>query len=269
MAVGAATTLDITCTVDGGTGGSTLPLLGLISAADQGDAEPANNAAGASVTVTSADLALSAAVDDATPNERQPITCSLVLTNGGPDGASGVTVSAALPAGLTYASAVASRGAYDHVTGVWTVGGLTASTTAVLEVTATVDEGTGGETLTMPATVATSGQSDPVPANNATDIAVTVTSADLGLALAVSDAEPNEGDQLVYADHGQPRPPDLATGVRVAVTLPAGIAYVSSTPPAAPSTRRRGSGRCPVSPPALRRRCGSRRPCPAARPALR
>ncbi|MBA4378933.1 MAG: hypothetical protein C0395_09835 [Gemmatimonas sp.] len=230
LAVGDATTLVITCTVDGGTGGSTLPLLGLISAADQGDAEPVNNAAGASVTVTSADLALSATVTDATPNERQPITCSLILTNEGPDDANGVTVSAALPAGLTYASDVATRGVYDHVTGVWTVGGLTVSTTAVLEVTATVDEGTGGETLTMTATVATSGQSDPVPANNATDIAVTVTSADLGLALAVSDAVPNEGDQLVYTLTMANLGPDLATGVRVAVALPAGIAYVSSIP---------------------------------------
>ncbi len=230
LAAGASANLNLTCTVRDGAGGSTLTLSGAVSASNQGDTVTGNNTAARSVIVTSADLALSGSITDATPDEGQQVTRSFILENFGPSEASGVTVAAALPPGMTFVSGTANQGVYDHLTGVWTVGDLAAGAARTLDLTVSVDGGTGGSTLTSSASVATSGQSDPTPANNATSIAVTVTSVDLGLALSVSDSAPDENDTLDYTlkltNHG----PDPATGVGVAVALPAGIGYLGSVP---------------------------------------
>jgi uncharacterized repeat protein (TIGR01451 family) len=76
------------------------------------------------VPVVQADLVTTKVVDDATPNENQSIVYTLSVTNNGPDAASGVSVTDALPAGVTYVSDVPSQGSYVSGTGVWSVGGL-------------------------------------------------------------------------------------------------------------------------------------------------
>ncbi len=225
LAAGAAATLNVTAAVDAGTGGQILDLLAGITASDQGDAVAANNSASQSVTVTSADLGLALAVDDATPNEGQQIHLDLTLANAGPDDASGAMVTVSWPAGLTF---VSSDGAYDDVAGVWNAGDVASGGTVVLGITANVAAGYGGATVTTTATVAAADQSDPVPANDLAAVAVVVTSADLGLGLAVSDAAPDEGEAIEYvvtlSNHG----PDPATSVAVTALLPAGVVYVGS-----------------------------------------
>ncbi len=144
----------------------------------------------------SADLALSKSVDHATPLVGSDVTFTLSVTNDGPDGATGVTVTDVLPAGLMFVSADPPA-AYDQSTGLWTVGTLANGATANLEVVATV---TGTTPAINGAEVSASDQSDPdsTPGNaGATDeddeATATVTGRPPPM-LSIADVAVSEGD---------------------------------------------------------------------------
>ncbi|MCD6136616.1 DUF11 domain-containing protein, partial [Candidatus Bipolaricaulota bacterium] len=107
-----------------------------------------------------ADLSLTKSVDNAEPQEGDTIVYTITLTNGGPSTATGVQVTDALPAGLTYVSDNGG-GAYDSGTGVWSVASLASGSSMSLAISATVDVGTAGSTLTNTAEVTVAGQPDP------------------------------------------------------------------------------------------------------------
>ena len=65
-----------------------------------------------------------------------------------------------LPAGVSFVSS-SEPANYDPSTGVWTVGDLAPSTSATLTITATVDAGTGGTTITNTAAITAADQADP------------------------------------------------------------------------------------------------------------
>jgi len=99
------------------------------------------------------DLAVTKSVSAATPVEGTEITYTITATNGGPDGATGVIVNDPLPAGVTYYGTDAvSQGAYNVVTGDWTVGSLANTAAATLTVRVLVNPFTAGTTITNTAT---------------------------------------------------------------------------------------------------------------------
>ncbi|MFN8489129.1 MAG: SdrD B-like domain-containing protein [Caldilineaceae bacterium] len=63
---------------------------------------------------------------------------TLVLTNDGPDDASGVKVDDLLPSDVTYQNSVAQQGTYDQNTGIWDVGTVVANSSVTLTITVTV-----------------------------------------------------------------------------------------------------------------------------------
>src|SRR5438093_490948 len=97
-------------TVDAGTHGTTITNLARVTAATQADPVGANNRDSVAVTVQSADLALTMAVNNATPNIGDALTYTVTLHNNGPDAASAIAVSDLLPAGLTFSSSTPSQG---------------------------------------------------------------------------------------------------------------------------------------------------------------
>ena len=56
------------------------------------------------IDVPAVDIAVSKAVDNATPNEGGTVNYTVIVTNNGPDGATGVEVTDLLPGGVTYVS---------------------------------------------------------------------------------------------------------------------------------------------------------------------
>jgi uncharacterized repeat protein (TIGR01451 family) len=88
-----------------------------------------------------ADLSLTKVVDDPTPELSTDVVFTLVLSNAGPSTATAVEVTDVLPAGYSYVSDDGS-GAYDPITGVWTVASLASGASATLNITATVTGGT-------------------------------------------------------------------------------------------------------------------------------
>jgi len=121
-----------------------------------------------------ADVAVSTTVDNATPYELQAITYKIGLVNAGPDSALGIVVTDLLPPGVTYVSHIASSGAYNDVTGLWTVGTLTAGEVDSLTIDATVDPGTDGTTITNTATITAATRLDPVAGNDVDSVSIQV-----------------------------------------------------------------------------------------------
>ena len=125
----------------------------------------------------SADLGVTMAVDNQAPNEGDTITYTTTLTNSGPDNATNIEVTDILPVGLTYVSNSPSQGSYNSTSGIWAVGSLANGASATLNITATVNPGTGDTTATNTADVTHADQSDPVSANNSSSESKDVTPA--------------------------------------------------------------------------------------------
>jgi uncharacterized repeat protein (TIGR01451 family)/fimbrial isopeptide formation D2 family protein len=162
LADGAHATLQITVTVD-----VEGPLVNdaevTASRLPDPDSTPGNHASAeddqASATLDSrgvADLSLAKSVDPANVVAGGQATYTLVVTNHGPDAATGVAVRDQLPDGVTYVGD--AGGTYDPVTGTWTIGSLGVGESATLAITVSVG---GAGTITNTAEVVASNQRDP------------------------------------------------------------------------------------------------------------
>ena len=111
--------------------------------------------------VQSADLALTKIANNPSLNEGDTLTYTITLTNNGPDTATGIEITDLLPTGVTYLSDTPSQGTYTSATGIWAVGGIASGASETLEITATVDAGTAGSTITNISEVTSADQDDP------------------------------------------------------------------------------------------------------------
>src|SRR5262249_22175782 len=93
---------------------------------------------------TATDLSVAMVVDKATVLEGQPLKYTVKVTNMGPNPASGVALVIPMPAGVTFASSVSSRGTYNASDGVWQVGDLPVFVSATLVLTSTANVGALG-----------------------------------------------------------------------------------------------------------------------------
>ena len=123
-----------------------------------------------------------------------------------------------------------SQGTYNSGSGVWTVGDLANGASATLTLTATVDAGTAGSTITNTAAVTGLDQVDPDPGNNSGSADILVGISDLAVSKAVDNAAPNEADTVTYTVTLTNNGSSDATGVAITDLLPAGVTYVSDTP---------------------------------------
>jgi uncharacterized repeat protein (TIGR01451 family) len=136
-----------------------------------------SNVATATITVlapTEVDLALRKTVDEALPGEEDQIVYTLRVTNNGLIAATGVNVSDTLPVGVSYAD---HGGTGTLVGGMWMVGVVDSGATSTLRITATVDMGTAGTTITNTASIAAADQPDPFPSNDTAEAVIRVNSA--------------------------------------------------------------------------------------------
>ncbi|MFO0807784.1 MAG: SdrD B-like domain-containing protein [Gemmataceae bacterium] len=180
-----------------------------------------------------ADLSLTKTVDNGQPNVGDSVTFTVTLANAGPNTATGVIVTDALPAGLQFLSASASQGGYNALTGLWSVGTVANGGSATLQVVARVL--TAGVKVNV-AEVTTSDQPDPDSTPNNGDpreddrasVPVTGQQIDLSLTKVVDNARPNVGQNVTFTIILRNDGPSGATGVAVRDQLPAGLAFVSA-----------------------------------------
>jgi uncharacterized repeat protein (TIGR01451 family) len=227
MPVGATTSLTLNVTVDAGTFGQVITNLVVLSDMDQLDSNTNNNRDTAIITVNGVDIGITKTASDATPNEGETFSYSLVATNTTYNDASGVVFTDSLPAGVTFVSS--SSGDYDDSTGLWTVGNLAAYGSTTLTINVTVDALTGGTTITNCVALSSVTQKDINNLNNADCAEITVPLVDIGVVKEVDSPTAYEGDALVYTLVVSNAGPDDATSVVVTDALPAGVTYVSDS----------------------------------------
>ena len=181
--------------------------------------------------MTQADLVL---VKSAAPNPvvaGTNLTYTLTTTNNGPSGATGVTVTDVLPAGVSYVSATSSQGGTPtFANGTFTadLGGLANGASATTTVIVSVNSNTTGS-ITNTAVVG-GNEPDPNMANNTSTVITNVNSeADLAIVKSATPSPVDAGKQLTYTLTATNNGPSDATGVTVTDALPAGVSYVSAT----------------------------------------
>ena len=193
---------------------------------DASGATPATDSV--SDPVAQADLAVDKTVDVPNPNPGELVDFTVTVTNNGPSAARLIEVTDLLPSGVTYDSDNGG-GDYDSATGLWTVGTLPPSGSATLVITATVDAGTAGTSITNTATITHSDRPDPDPTNDTDSATIDVPLVDLEVGKSVDDSTPNVGDTVVFAITVTNNGPDTASGVSLDDVLPAGLTYLSDT----------------------------------------
>ena len=180
-----------------------------------------------SVQCILADLAVTKTVSNPTPTVGDTITYTVTVTDIGPSTATNVTITDLLPAGLSFVSATPSQGSYNNVSGVWSIGTVTASTPQTLLMQATV---ASPSAQTNTASISHSDEFDPTTANNSASATVSPLQADLAIAKAVSNGTPAVGDTISYTVTVSDLGPGDATNVSVLDLLPAGLTFISATP---------------------------------------
>lgn len=182
------------------------------------------------IVVTAVDLITVKTVNNATPQEGDIVTYTLVVTNNGPSDATNVTVVDRLPPGLTYVSDDRS-GFYDATTGVWFIGDLANGASTNLNINATVDSGTAGTSIENIALAAIADQTDATNAGDQLKAVIYIDNeTDIVLSKVVDNANPNGGDKINYTIVVENKGPIAATNVVITDILPAGLTLLSSTP---------------------------------------
>ncbi len=208
---------------------------------NQTDPTSGNNSATATpAPVPVADLAITKTDGATTAIPGNPITYSLVVTNNGPSGVTGATVTDNLPATLTNVSWTSAPTGTASVTSGGTGSGNSlsavvnlasgAGNSVTFTVTGTISPTASG-TLSNTATVAApNGTNDPTPANNsATDNNTLIPTADLIITKTDNSATYTPGTQVTYTIVVTNGGPSSVTGATVTDNLPATLTGVTWT----------------------------------------
>jgi uncharacterized repeat protein (TIGR01451 family)/fimbrial isopeptide formation D2 family protein len=229
LANGASATLTITATV---TKPGAITNTATVTASDQTDPDISNNSSSATLNPPAggvADIQVRKTVSNAAPNTGDTITYTIAVKNAGPDNATGVAITDALPAGLTFVSATPSQGAYNSASGVWTIGNIANGNTVTLAIAATVDGSVTGPIVNIAKKTAEN-QTDPDPTNDSSGVTINGASADIQVVKSVNNTAPNVGDTVTFTIAVRNNGPDDATNVQVTDALPTGLSLVSATP---------------------------------------
>jgi len=176
LAVSNSATLNITVAVNTNTAGRTFTNTVTVMSRVPPDTNSANDSASATITVAAADLAVTKSVNPAGANEGSQVIYTIAVTNLGPTATSGVQIRDPLTNTVTYVTNSASQGSYASGSGIWTVGSLGVGGGATLSITATVNAGTAGRTITNISVITGSDLPDPNPGNNTSTAVLGVTS---------------------------------------------------------------------------------------------
>ena len=189
------------------------------------DYNPSNNRDSDVIRVNaSCDLAIDKSIDVAKANYTDEITWNLVITNNGPDDASGVKVTDVLPDGLVYVRSVLDRGTYSN--GVIDVGSLAVGERLTFKVVCRVNK-TG--TLVNVASVK-GNEYDYDLSNNRDDASIFINRAsDLEVIKVVNVSNPNYHDCVTWTVTVRNNGPDVAHDVVVTDLLPRSLVWKSDT----------------------------------------
>ena len=183
-----------------------------------------------------ADLSLSKS-DSPDPvfSDGSTLTYTLIVTNNGPDAASGVTLTDTLPASVTFQSASASVGQCDELPDNngelgCDLGSLAVNATVTVMIVVVPDMVDDEVIITNTATVVGTEQ-DPTSANNTAteDTTVNPPTADMIVSTSSTPSSPMINETVTYSVTVQNNGPSDNTGVVLTVMLPASATFGSVT----------------------------------------
>jgi uncharacterized repeat protein (TIGR01451 family) len=165
-----------------------------------------------------------------TVNAGQAYSYNLAVTNNGPSTADSVTVTDALPAGVTFVNATGTGWSCSQAAGTVTCTIATLAVGAANPITINVTAPTAATTLSNTATVSST-TTDPTPGNNSSTVGTTVVAqSDLSIVKTSTPAgSAGAGQNFTYNLAVTNNGPSVATSVSVIDTLPAGVVYHSYT----------------------------------------
>ncbi len=183
-----------------------------------------NNASKLLVVNPACDLAIVKFVNVSSVDYGKLVRWTLVVSNNGPNAATGVEVTDVLPRGLSYVNSTLTKGNYSN--GVYNIGGLAVGERVTINIVARADA-TGN--FTNVASVKGKEFDQNLANNNATKALTVNNACDLAIVKFVNVSSVDYGKlvrwTLVVSNNG----PDVATGVEVADVLPRGLTYIGST----------------------------------------
>ncbi len=188
------------------------------------DQNSTNNEDNITVNVdTASDLGITKTASSSKIKYLQNVTFTLTAHNYGPNAAAGIVVTDVLPAGLKFVSA---DGAYNSITGKWTIGSLASGAAATLHIVA---QGITASTTITNIAVINGTNYDQNSTNNQGNVTVAVGPAsDLGITMAVSNGHPKYLQNVIFTLNAVNNGPNPAPNVKVYVTLPAKLRFVSA-----------------------------------------
>ncbi|MBO9534382.1 MAG: DUF11 domain-containing protein [Solirubrobacteraceae bacterium] len=234
LAVNATATITITATVN--TAAAETPQQNVAQiTGSQFDPDTANNSTSVTTTINAAaDVRVTKSVSAATASVGDTLTYTLNVSNQGPSAATNVSITDAIPAGLTPSGAPTITGGTCSYAGqnlTCTLASLPNGGTRTVTVPTTVAAGAAGASLSNTATIAAT-EFDPTPANNTSAPALTTIRgvAELSVTKTVGQANANVGDTLTYTVTVSNAGPQAATTATLVDTLPAGTTRLGVTP---------------------------------------
>ncbi|QIG39214.1 DUF11 domain-containing protein [Microbacterium sp. 4R-513] len=180
------------------------------------------------------DVGVAKTVDDSAPLVGSDVTFTITATGNGPATATGVVITDLVPDGdpvgsIVYQSSTVTQGAYNPLTGAWTVGTLAPTQTATLTITATVNTGTP---FTNTAVRSRTDQPDRDPTNDVASVTINPVqpSMDIAVTKDVDLPEIPLGAQATFTLTATNSGPQDATDVEVRDALPPGLTFVPDAP---------------------------------------
>lgn len=190
--------LTITARVDLASGGLNITNTATITGRNISDPVDTNDSASTNILVQQADLGVFKSVNNATPQTNQLVIFTIVVTNSGFSIGDNITVTDAVPTGMTYLSNTVGQGSYNFTSGVWTVGTLGVSTSVSMTLTARINAGTENTAITNFARINGADEYDPSNANDAASAVVAVNGLDVYVRKTVNDSSPETNGVVIF-----------------------------------------------------------------------
>lgn len=171
-----------------------------------------------------ADLSVIKLINNSNPNYNDLIKWTIIVSNNGPNMATGVIVDDLLPKSVEYISSYLSKGFYNSVNGIWDVGNLNAGEKLQLNIVSKIVK-TGDITNVVNVK---GNEKDSNLTNNHFEKSVHVKpAADLSIEKSVSKQEVNINDLIEYVIEITNNGPDSAENIKVSELLNPNLKVIS------------------------------------------
>lgn len=171
-----------------------------------------------------ADLSVIKLINNSNPNYNDLIKWTIIVSNNGPNMATGVIVNDLLPKSVEYISSYLSKGFYNPVNGIWDVGNLNAGEKLQLNIVSKIVK-TGDITNVVDVK---GNEKDSNLTNNHFEKSVHVKpAADLSIEKSVSKQEVNINDLIEYVIEITNNGPDSAENIKVSELLNPNLKVIS------------------------------------------